>query len=87
MIKISEPEKKIETLFVWPEGIFSGYRYEDLLYFKEMFSQNFGDNHLILFGVNKLDKKNNGVYNSLIIVNKKFEIVKEYNKQKLVPFG
>ena len=87
LIKISEPEKKTETLFVWPEGIFSGYRYEDLLYFKEMFSQNFGDNHLILFGVNKLDKKNNGVYNSLIIVNKKFEIVKEYNKQKLVPFG
>ena len=38
-------------------------------------------------GVNKLDNQKRGFYNSLIIINNKFEILKEYRKQKLVPFG
>ena len=41
---------------------------------------------MILFGVNKLDPKKGKFYNTLVIVNN-LEIIKEYNKQKLVPFG
>jgi apolipoprotein N-acyltransferase len=34
-----------------------------------------------------LDKKTGLFYNSLLLVNDKLEIVHQYNKQKLVPFG
>ena len=87
LIRYSEPNKDIKTLFVWPEGVFSGYSYKELFFLKEKFSQNFGKNHFILFGINRQSKDENGLYNSLIVVNKNFEIVQEYNKQKLVPFG
>ena len=66
---------------------FSGYNYKELSILKEKFSKNFSDNHFVLFGVNRLSKNKSGLYNSLIIVNKNFEIVQEYNKKKLVPFG
>ena len=87
LIKYSEPTNNSKTLFVWPEGVFSGYNYEELLIFKELFSKNFSKNHFILFGVNKYNPKKNGNFNSLIIVNNELEILKEYHKQKLVPFG
>ena len=87
IIKYSEPSKNLKTLFVWPEGVFSGYSYSELLQFKDIFLKNFNEDHLILFGVNKQDEKLNSFYNSLVIVNNKFEIIQEYKKQKLVPFG
>ena len=40
-----------------------------------------------MFGVNILDQNLKGYYNSLIIVDNKFNVIKEYKKQKLVPFG
>ena len=87
LIKYSDPNKKLKTLFIWPEGVFSGYSYREILYLREIFSKNFGTEHFILFGVNKASKKQDGFYNSLIIVNNKMEIIQEYKKQKLVPFG
>ncbi len=87
LIKYSEPDKNTKTLFIWPEGVFSGYRFDEIKKFQGYFLKNFGKNHHIIFGVNKLDKNKIGVYNSLVIVNNRLEIVKKYNKQKLVPFG
>ena len=52
-----------------------------------VFTKNFKKDHFILFGVNRLDEEKNGFYNSLIIVNNNMEIIQEYKKQKLVPFG
>ena len=40
-----------------------------------------------MFGVNKLDPVSGGFYNSMLIVNNNFDIIKGYNKRKLVPFG
>ena len=40
-----------------------------------------------MFGINRFSKSHNRFFNSLIIVNNKFEILQEYKKQKLVPFG
>ena len=78
---------KIKTLYVWPEGVFSGYSYEEIQNLRQFFLNNFSKNHFILFGVNRLDKRMNRFYNSLIIVDNQMEIIQEYKKMKLVPFG
>ena len=85
LIKYSAPEKNKKTLFVWPEGVFTGYNFEQIKQYKTMFENAFSDNHLILFGVNTL--VDSQTFNSLVIVNNKFETVFKYNKIKLVPFG
>tara|TARA_B100000963_G_scaffold287825_1_gene257032 strand:- start:5522 stop:7081 length:1560 start_codon:yes stop_codon:yes gene_type:complete len=87
LIKYSSPEKNIKTLFVWPEGVFSGYDYNDISQFKNIFSENFNKNHFILLGVNRYDSEKKSYYNSLVIVDNQFKIIQEYKKRKLVPFG
>ena len=87
LIRYSEPDKNLKTFFIWPEGVFSGYTYDEITWLKKSFLKHFGKNHLVLFGVNRADDQKKGVFNSLVIVNHKFEIIQEYNKQKLVPFG
>ena len=87
LIKYSQPNSNKKTLFVWPEGVFSGYSYNEILIFKELINKNFSENHFIIFGINKIKENTNTVYNSLLLVNNKLEIIQQYNKQKLVPFG
>ncbi len=87
LIKYSDPYNKKKTLFVWPEGVFSGLSYNEILVFKKLFSDNFKDNHYIIFGTNSYDKDKNGFYNSMFLVNNRLEVIQEYKKQKLVPFG
>ena len=43
--------------------------------------------HLILFGINRYDLEKKGYYNSLVIIDHNMNILEEYKKQKLVPFG
>ncbi len=85
LVRYSEPNPNLPTLFVWPEGVFSGFNYSEIYEFNKIFSDNFNKNHFVLFGINKLDEK--GIFNSLVIVNNQMEILQEYQKQKLVPFG
>ena len=87
LVRYSDPTKNMKTLFVWPEGVFSGYDFDEIQILKEKFQKNFDKEHLILFGVNTYDEKGKGFYNSLVIVNNQLEILREYKKQKLVPFG
>ena len=87
LVKYSEPNKNLKTLFIWPEGPLSGYSYEEVLQLKEIINKNFSDNHFIVFGINRLNKNNGRYYNSLIVINNKFKIIQQYNKQRLVPFG
>ena len=87
LIRYSDPDKNKKTLFIWPEGVFSGYSYNELLIFKDLVLKNFSNKHYIIFGVNKLDPKSGEFYNSMVIINNKFEIIQSYNKRKLVPFG
>ena len=35
LIRYSEPSKNVQTLFIWPEGVFSGYSYKELLTLKK----------------------------------------------------
>ena len=87
LIRYSNPEKDKPTLFVWPEGVFTGYSLDEIYQFKNLIKSNFDANHLILFGINTIDDETGNYFNSLIVINDKFEKLYQYNKKKLVPFG
>ena len=87
LIRYSDPNPKQKTLFIWPEGVFTGYSYEDLSQFRNLFKNNFSEKHLILFGINTYNQEDEQFFNSLLVINNNFEILYQYNKIKLVPFG
>ncbi len=87
LIKYSETNNNSKIIYVWPEGVFSGYSFNEILQFKKIFIDNFKNNHLILFGINRFSEKEKGIFNSLLIINNRMEILQEYRKRKLVPFG
>ena len=87
LIRYSDPDKERKTLFIWPEGVFSGYNFDEIFIFKDLILNNFSKNHHIVFGINKSDSNSDNFYNSMIVINNKFEIIQRYNKRKLVPFG
>jgi|TARA_B110000914_G_scaffold203489_1_gene197178 apolipoprotein N-acyltransferase len=89
LIKYSEPQSDQKTIFVWPEGVFTGFNFKQIKEYKALFKEAFSENHLILFGSNTAQENpnNNKIFNSLIITNNKLDIIFQYNKIKLVPFG
>ena len=87
LIRYSDPSKDKKTVFIWPEGVFSGYSYDEVFTFKEMILKNFSKEHTIIFGINQLDPKSGNFYNSMLVVDNNFKIIQNYNKRKLVPFG
>ena len=87
LIRYSDPNDKKKTLFIWPEGVFSGYSYKEILILKKIISKNFSTNHYIIFGINRLEPNSGNFYNSMLLVNNDLKIIQSYNKMKLVPFG
>ncbi|MBA1340412.1 MAG: apolipoprotein N-acyltransferase [Pelagibacterales bacterium] len=87
LIRYSEPVKDKQTIFVWPEGVFSGYNFNDLKKYKRLFNESFSENHKIIFGINTLNESTNKYFNSLLVVDHNFRVLYQYNKIKLVPFG
>jgi apolipoprotein N-acyltransferase len=87
LIRYSDPNKDKKTLFIWPEGVFSGYSYDQILVFKDLVKKNFSSKHYIIFGTNKLDPISRSFYNSMLIVDNNLKVIQSYNKRKLVPFG
>ena len=89
LVKYSEPKKNKKTLFVWPEGVFTGFNLQEIKQYKSIFEKAFSENHLILFGSNTFQKNLNKdeTFNSLVITNNKLDVIFQYNKIKLVPFG
>ena len=87
LIRYSEPNKEKSTLFIWPEGVFSGYSFSEISIFKELIKENFSEKHLIILGVNKIEMKSRRYFNSMLVIDNNFEIIDSYNKRKLVPFG
>jgi apolipoprotein N-acyltransferase len=87
LIKYSDPNPDKTTLFIWPEGVFTGFSYEEILQFSDLIKKNFTKKHLILFGINTSNEITGEYFNSLVIVDNDFKILNQYNKKKLVPFG
>ena len=91
LIKISNPDKNKKTLFIWPEGIFYESYLQDIKRYKDLFNDNFTENHLIILGINNIVNSSNlnsqKYFNSFVIINSKLEILSLYNKIHLVPFG
>ena len=87
LIKYSDPDPLKKTLFIWPEGVFTGYSLSEISQFNKLINTKFNENHFILLGVNTLDEKTNFFFNSLVVINNQFEVLHKYNKRKLVPFG
>ena len=89
LITLSEPEKKIPTIFLWPEGIIPDSYLSEMSIYKDLFLNNFGEDDLIIMGLNSIETidDKNLFFNSMAVFNNKMEIIKSYNKINLVPFG
>ena len=81
IIRYSGPDSKKETLFIWPEGVFTGYNYEELNRFKHLIKNNFSKKHLIMFGVNTFNDETDEYFNSLVVINNDFKILYKYDKK------
>ena len=89
LIELSAPTKIEPTIFVWPEGIIPDSYLRDMSTYKNLFLNNFGEDDLIIMGLNSMKTKNNKdlFFNSMAIFNNKLELIASYNKVNLVPFG
>ena len=89
LINLSISEKKEPTIFIWPEGIIPDSHIKDMSLYKNLFINNFDDDDLIIMGLNSVEKKNNEnlFFNSMAVFNNKLELIQNYNKVNLVPFG
>ena len=89
LIELSNPNISDDSIFIFPEGALAGVNFDQLKNFKRLFSEKFSANHLIIMGINT--KKNIGgsskIYNSMVVLDNKLNLLNEYNKIKLVPFG
>ena len=89
LITLSEPQKNKNTIFIWPEGVILDENLMKKDEIKQLFKDNFSDNHLIVLGSNtkKLFGKDQFYFNSLLVLNRNLKVIHQYDKQKLVPFG
>ncbi len=90
LIKLSEPEQNKPTIFIWPEGIISNTNFN---FFKNeydyLLKKSFSNNHTVILGINdeRLENEKIKYYNSLSIIDSEVELLYQYKKNKLVPFG
>ena len=89
LIDLSAPTKIKPTIFVWPEGIIPDSYLKEMDIYKNLFSNKFGDDDLIIMGLNSIEIKNDKklFFNSMAIFNNKLDLIANYNKVNLVPFG
>ena len=89
LIELSDPKKSDKTIFIFPEGALAGVNLEQLKNFKSIFLNKYSKKHTIIMGINTEkeisdDKK---IFNSMVVLDNNLNLISEYNKIKLVPFG
>ena len=91
LINLSDTKRFLgeKTFFVWPEGVLPSTNVNDIMFYKELFEQNFDDNHYIAIGLNREETINGKkfFYNSLALIDSNANLIAYYDKKKLVPFG
>ena len=89
LIELSAPTKVEPTIYLWPEGIIPDSYLKDMSIYKNLFLNSFGENDLIVMGLNSREIKNYEYmyFNSMAIFNNNLDIIANYNKVNLVPFG
>ena len=89
LIELSSPNKDEKTIFIWPEGILPDISQEELKEYSLLFDKNFNKNHLIIIGTNSEFFNNESInyFNSLSVYDNELNIINNYNKINLVPFG
>ena len=85
LVKISNPSKLKNTLFIFPEGVISNIYLQDLKNYSYVFKESFSDKHKIILGISSYE--NSKIFNSFVVLDKNLNILAKYNKNKLVPFG
>ena len=89
LIELSNPDISKKSIFIFPEGALTGINLNNLIHFKEIFLNKFSDKHTIIMGINTEKIENNSlkIYNSMVVLDNELNLLYEYNKNKLVPFG
>ena len=89
LISISSPKPNKKIFFIWPEGIIPNTYQNEMYLYADIFNKSFNENHLIGLGITKKDLKNDEYkfYNSFSIFDNKLNLIENYNKINLVPFG
>ena len=89
LIALSAPTKIEPTIYIWPEGIISDSYLKEMIIYKNLFLDNFGEDDLIIMGLNSINKESDKkmYFNSMVIFNNKLNVLAKYDKVNLVPFG
>jgi len=89
MIVLTNPQRNQSTIFLWPEGIIPDSYLNDMTTYKNLFSENFSKNHIIIMGLKSFKNINNKnlYFNSLAVFDNQLNLINSYNKVNLVPFG
>jgi apolipoprotein N-acyltransferase len=89
LIELSDSKKIEPTIFLWPEGIIPDSYLRDMNIYKNLFLNSFGENDLIIMGLNSTETKNDKklFFNSMAVFDNKLNLIANYNKVNLVPFG
>tara|TARA_B100000902_G_scaffold187601_1_gene179628 strand:+ start:226 stop:1761 length:1536 start_codon:yes stop_codon:yes gene_type:complete len=89
LIEISRPDQKTKIIFLWPEGIIPNVSQTEFAEFEFLFNEKFNKNHLLVIGINSYEKNNDKdyFYNTISLYDHRLDLIKDYKKVKLVPFG
>ena len=85
LFNLMKAEDNKKTLYILPEGVLTGIYLDELNYFLENSGHSISEKHFIIIGINS--RENLNIYNSLVLLDNKFNVLHKYNKNKLVPFG
>jgi apolipoprotein N-acyltransferase len=89
LIKLSSPNQEKRIFFLWPEGIIPNTYQDELDLYGDQFKKKFNKNHLIGLGITSrsLNKDKYNYFNSFSIFDNNLNLIENYNKVNLVPFG
>ena len=89
LISISSPENEKKMFFIWPEGIIPNTYQDELGLYNDIIGKYFNKNHIIGLGITSRETSNDDYkyYNSFSMFDSNLNLIDEYNKIKLVPFG